>query len=472
MTTLQKAAGWLALGLLVAALTGGVFAGRAHAQQKVLKIGVLGVMSGPAASWGLVNRYCTEATAQLINEQGGWEIGGEKYRIEGISIDDRNDPKVSVAGAERLAYQEGIKYIIGPDVDTTAAAVVPVIEKAGAINIPYAFSKALYTPPRGNSILGMIASYQAGPVIYKYLREKRGVKSVSFIARNESDPLNQRDEGVAAAKGLGLSVVSAGDPCEPGTTDFFPVMSRVVRQNADLIVLSGVAPADAPLLIRTARELNYKGLLSTETAQDAKILAEVAGKAANGFISVGGASTPQIRSAEMETFVKRYVKVAGEWNDEAGTTLIFAIMGVLNFAHGQMYVLGGFVTYYVYGVFGLNYFVALAASAVTVACVGLVFERFLFRRVLRITTREESTMLLAAGTALLLDSLGLALFGEKQRGVAPVVSGDILGAFVLGFSEALGYFFIPGSTTYLMILVGLIVFLIFRPQGIMGKPWG
>src|SRR5256885_7291624 len=136
MTTLQKAAGWLALGLLVAALTGGVFAGRAHAQQKVLKIGVLGVMSGPAASWGLVNRYCTEATAQLINEQGGWEIGGEKYRIEVVSIDDRNDPKVSVAGAERLAYQEGIKYIIGPNVDTTAAAVVPVIEKAGAINIP------------------------------------------------------------------------------------------------------------------------------------------------------------------------------------------------------------------------------------------------------------------------------------------------------------------------------------------------
>src|SRR5438093_203598 len=130
-----------------------------------------------------------------------------------------------------------------------------------------------------------------------------------------------------------------------------------------------------------------------------------------------------------------------------GITLIFAIMGVLNFAHGQMYVLGGFVTYYVYGVFGLNYFVALAASAVTVACVGLVFERFLFRRVLRITTREESTMLLAAGTALLLDSLGLALFGEKQRGVAPVVAGvyEIFGAFV------------PASRALIFVLAGGLV---------------
>ena len=298
------------------------------AQQKVLKIGVLGVMSGPAASWGLVNRYCAEATAQMVNDQGGWDIGGEKYRIQVVSIDDQNDPKLSVAGAERLVYQEGIKYIIGPNVDTTAAAIVPVLEKGKAINFPYAFSKSLYTPPRSNSVLGMIASYQAGPVIYKFLKEKKGVKSVSFIARNESDPLNQRTEGVRAAESLGLKVVSSQDTYEPGTTDFTPVMSRVVRQNPDLIVLSGVAPADAPLLIRTARELGYKGLLSTETAQDAKILTEVAGKAANGFISVGGASTPDIRSSYMEEFVKRYVKVAGEWNDEAGTK-VYALEVIL-----------------------------------------------------------------------------------------------------------------------------------------------
>src|SRR5207247_8959737 len=107
---------------------------------------------------------------------------------------------------------------------------------------------ALYTPPRSNSILGMIASYQAGPVIYKYLKERRGVKSVSFIARNESDPLNQRDEGVAAAKALGLNVVSSGDTYEPGTPHCFPVMSRLLPQNPALIVPSRLPPADEPLL--------------------------------------------------------------------------------------------------------------------------------------------------------------------------------------------------------------------------------
>src|SRR5207244_13284336 len=87
-----------------------------------------------------------------------------------------------------------------------------------------------------------------------------------------------------------------------------------------------------------------------------------------------------------------------------GITLIFAIMGVLNFAHGQMYVLGGFVTYYVVTQLGLNFFVGLVASVAVLALVGPLFERLFFRRVMRMATREESAMLLAGGTAQLLES--------------------------------------------------------------------
>ena len=50
-----------------------------------------------------------------------------------------------------------------------------------------------------------------------------------------------------------------------------------------------------------------------------------------------------------------------------GLTLIFALMNVLNFAHGQMYVLGGFITYTVYGQLGLPFVLALLASGVTLA---------------------------------------------------------------------------------------------------------
>ena len=269
-----------------------------------------------------------------------------------------------------------------------------------------------------------------------------------------------------------------------------------------------------------------------------------------------------------------------------GLTLIFALMNVLNFAHGQMYVIGGFVTYTFYGQFEVPFLLALLMSCVTLAVLGALIEKFLFGPVIRRSAREESTMLLAAGIAFLLDAVILLVFGEKQRGVpkivdgvfnwdfriimpydrilicglailsiaafitfmhfsktgralralaqdrvaaqlmgvnvnrysmigfalgamlaglvggllvtitgvnlgmggptsikafmmvmiggAGVISGAIVGGFILGMLEAVGLAVLSqyGDITYLAIFIALMVFLAIRPQGLMGKPWG
>jgi branched-chain amino acid transport system permease protein len=269
-----------------------------------------------------------------------------------------------------------------------------------------------------------------------------------------------------------------------------------------------------------------------------------------------------------------------------GLTLIFSLMNVLNFAHGQMYVFGGFVTYTVVAQWGLPFIVGLVASAVILAVMGALIEVFLFRPVIRKSKRDESTMLLAAGIAFFLDAVILLIFGEKQRGVpkivdgvfnwdmrlimpydriligvlaialivgfialmqysktgramralaqdrmaaqlmgvdvdrysmigfalgamlaglvggllvtitginlgmggptsikaflmimiggAGVISGAIAGGFILGMMESIGLTVLAvyGDITYLVIFASLMVFLAFRPQGLMGKPWG
>jgi branched-chain amino acid transport system permease protein len=269
-----------------------------------------------------------------------------------------------------------------------------------------------------------------------------------------------------------------------------------------------------------------------------------------------------------------------------GLTLIFSLMNVLNFAHGQMFVFGGFVTYTVVAKAGLPFVVGLLASAVILAAMGAVAEVFLFRPVIKRSKRDESTMLLAAGVAFFLDAVILLVFGEKQRGVpkilngvfnfdmriimpydriligflavalvvafiafmqysrtgramralaqdrmaaqlmgvdvdrysmigfalgamlaglvggllvavtginlgmggptsvkafmmimiggAGVISGAIAGGFILGMMESVGLTLLSayGDITYLVIFASLMVFLAFRPQGLMGKPWG
>ncbi|SDE69963.1 ABC transporter substrate-binding protein [Ruegeria marina] len=302
-------------------------AGGAWAENPVLKIGFVGVTSGPAAAWGISNQRSMETRAAWINETGGYTIGDTTYDIEIVSFDDQKDPKRAIAGMEKMA-QEGIHYVVGPNVDDGAAAVRPVAEANGIMYFPYAFPKELYTAPASNAVLGMVANYQSGPAIYKYLMENKGVKTVAFIAANESDPLSQRDGGVAAAKELGLEVVSDNVTYQVDTTDFTPVLTPVLRTRPDLLVLSGVSPANAPQLIRSARELGYQGLISTETAQDAQVLQEGAGDLANGFISVGGASTPELASDAMREFVKRYTDMFGEYNDESNTK-VYALEYIL-----------------------------------------------------------------------------------------------------------------------------------------------
>ena len=311
----------------IAALAGLALTGVAYAANPVLKIGFVGVTSGPAASWGISNQRSMETRAAWINETGGVKIGGVTYDVKIVAFDDQKDPKRAIAGMEKMA-QEGIHYVVGPNVDDGAAAVRPVAEQKGIMYFPYAFPKELYKKPASNAILGMVTNYQSGPAIYKYMMKEKGVKSIAFVAANESDPLSQRDGGVETAKALGLKIVSSNVTYQVDTTDFTPVLLPVIKTKPDLLVLSGVSPANAPQLIRSAREMGFKGLISTETAQDANVLKEGAGALANGFVSVGGASTPQLASDKMREFVKRYTKMFGEYNDESNTK-VYALEYIL-----------------------------------------------------------------------------------------------------------------------------------------------
>ena len=316
------------LGMASAVALVTALAGTAFAENAKLKVGFVGVTSGPAAAWGTSNVRSMQTLADMWNSAGGVKIGDKTYDIDVVTFDDQKDPKLAIQGMEKMAH-EGIHYVVGPNVDDGAAAVRPVAEKNNIMYFPYAFPKPLYQKPASNAVLGMVASYQSGPAIYKYLKDNKGVKTIAFVAANESDPLSQRDSGVEAAKALGLQVVASQDTYANDTTDFTPVLTPIVSLKPDLLVLSGVNPANTPLLIRAARELGYTGLLSTETAQDANVLKEGAGDLANGFISVGGASTPEIRSDEMVKFIDTYTKKFGEYNDESNTK-VYALQYILD----------------------------------------------------------------------------------------------------------------------------------------------
>ncbi len=285
----------------------------------VLRIGVLGAMSGPAAPWGLVSKHCAEATAEMYNEAGGVEIGGKHYRVDIVSFDDGMQPARSAEGARFLTETQDVRYIIGPNVEQTIAAATPVAEHNRAMLFPYSFTRALYRPPHENAVLCQIANYQAAPQIYRYLMESEGVETVSIVAPATPEGLRQRAETISIARRIGLRILSETGVYRPGADNIESSLRPALQTMPDLLALPNLAPSDSVRLIARAREMGFLGSITTEAAQDTELLINSIGPHADGLVMLGGASPVGAHNARMRDFIARYVQRAGHWNDEAGT---------------------------------------------------------------------------------------------------------------------------------------------------------
>lgn len=92
----------------------------------------------------------------------------------------------------------------------------------------------------------------------------------------------------------------------------------------------------------------------------------------------------------------------------AGLTLIFGMMGVLNFAHASFYMLGAYVAYAVSSVFG--FWTGIIVAPVIVGLTGMAVERYLLPRVHAHGHAHE--LLLTFGLALMIEELIKLFFGD------------------------------------------------------------
>lgn len=111
-----------------------------------------------------------------------------------------------------------------------------------------------------------------------------------------------------------------------------------------------------------------------------------------------------------------------------GFTLIFGIARVVNFAHGEMYMLSAFLTYYFTVKIGLPYLLAVTLVPVGFAIIGVVLERFLFRPVRPSevgTEAEFPTVVITLALSLILPVIAILFFGTSEKGVPSGINGVI-----------------------------------------------
>jgi len=104
-----------------------------------------------------------------------------------------------------------------------------------------------------------------------------------------------------------------------------------------------------------------------------------------------------------------------------GFSLIFGVLRIVNIVHGEFIMLGAFITYWLYSIFGIDPFLSLPVSFVILFGFGYLLQRFVINRI--IEAPEIMSLLLTFGLSLIIVNVALILWKGDYRLVNPGYAG-------------------------------------------------
>jgi branched-chain amino acid transport system permease protein len=141
-----------------------------------------------------------------------------------------------------------------------------------------------------------------------------------------------------------------------------------------------------------------------------------------------------------------------------GFTLTFGIMRVVNFAHGEFYMLGAFAGFFTYVQWEMPFVVCLAIAAVTVGILGMLIERTLIQP---FRSDEMSGMIATLAISVIIQNGAVLLWGPAPRAMPDIVTGTL----------AIGPFSFPWSRLVVIAAAALIfvAFWLFMQRTRLGR---
>jgi branched-chain amino acid transport system permease protein len=108
-----------------------------------------------------------------------------------------------------------------------------------------------------------------------------------------------------------------------------------------------------------------------------------------------------------------------------GLSLIFSVLKIVNFAHGECYMMGAFFSYYFSTLFGINPILSVFLSMVAVFLLGVVIQ-YLFLRPLytgAVERKDEYAILITFGLGVFLQNVAMSVFGPWTKKSPDFISG-------------------------------------------------
>jgi len=109
-----------------------------------------------------------------------------------------------------------------------------------------------------------------------------------------------------------------------------------------------------------------------------------------------------------------------------GLALVFGVLKILNIAHGELVMLGGYVGFWAFSSLGLDPFLSLIIVIPAIFIVGIILDRVIYRNIVRLMGEEKlkNSLLVSFGLGLVLQNLAQWIFTGDERSVQASYSGQ------------------------------------------------
>ena len=136
-----------------------------------------------------------------------------------------------------------------------------------------------------------------------------------------------------------------------------------------------------------------------------------------------------------------------------GLALVFGVLKIMNIAHGELLMLGGYVSFWVFTTWGMDPFVSLLVTIPMLFLVGLLLDRVVYRHIVTLLGEEKikNSMLVSFGLTLVIQNLAQWGFTADERAIQVAYTGTGLSLFgiILPYTR-LGSFAVAIAVTLLL----------------------
>ncbi len=242
-----------------------VFSMSSMALAQDIKFGASISLTGAQSRFGNMVKNGYELWKDTVNERGGIDVGGKKYKISIIYYDDQSDPQVSAKLTEKLITEDKVQFLLGPYSSGITLATSAIAEKYNMINMAVlANADSIYTrgyknvfsilPPASvilDSFLDMLTTFSPVP------------QKLAIIFPTDLFPQNVAQGAQDYAKKTKLDVVLF-DKYPKGAKDISSVLLKVKAAKPDVLIGTGYLD-DAILTVRQSKEqrVDFKAMVFT-----------------------------------------------------------------------------------------------------------------------------------------------------------------------------------------------------------------